>query len=227
MRGQAHAALAAVLAAAVFPKVLLAGADAPSCPYFVGSEDRAKPYRCMEHCPSRHYSKLLNWPQQGSRICLPCRYIPASAKRRGSNCLKQCPKGYADLLIPASADIVYFRCVKPGDMFSAALLQPSGEKSAQGASSKTGSTAYVGGDPRNLKEGCSGPKRLTFAFVTDDNGKFLGYDRATIEKAVKKGLITREEADSMQISPLSKKVGPDGKYYYVDSKTGERAGGAR
>ena len=91
-----------------------------------------------------------------------------------------------------------------------------------GKHSKTGSGALIEDDPTKHFQGCTGPKSKTYGYVTDENGKFLGYDKSTIDAAVRRGEITKDEASSMTISPVSKRVGADGKYYYTDNKTGEK-----
>lgn len=190
-----------------------AQASSASCPFVLPQDDRS--YQCVAKCPHFNYAVALDWPQKGSKVCMPC-HLVKKAGRGGYKCSSSCPKGTKDVPRRTSKGVPYFICAMPGEE---AVLRAGSPDNGRSASSRTGSGAYVGGDPRRLKEGCAGPKRLTFGFVTDEKGRFLGYDKSTIEKAVQKGLITREEADSMQISPVSKRVGADGKYYYVDNQT--------
>ena len=106
--------------------------------------------------------------------------------------------------------------------YSGNVSPNSPDNAGGGKYSKTGSGALIQDDPTKHFQGCSGPKSKTFAFVADANGKFLGYDKSTIDAAVKRGDITRDEANAMTISPVSKRVGADGKEFYTDNTTGER-----
>jgi len=163
-----------------------------------------------------------------------CRIYVSNSKKSGSRvlCLKRCPSWTYSVRMQGQRD----RFCMPRHVFGSAGKRDAFVRNNMGGAksqvrragskpgrkySSTGSGAYVGDDPaRNVQASCRGPKRITFGTVVDDQGRFLGYDRSTIEKAVQRGDITAQEAAGMTISPVSKRRRADGTAYYTDSRTG-------
>ncbi|MFH2203478.1 MAG: hypothetical protein ABIJ96_10210 [Elusimicrobiota bacterium] len=196
MKNRIQKAVILLLAFMLLPAVAARAAKSAkrTCRFYVANSKKSgSRLLCLKTCPSWTYSVRLQG--QSDHFCMPRHVFGSEGKRNAF---------VRDNMGGAANNTVRRAGSKPGRKISS-----------------TGSGAYVGDDPaNNVRVSCSGPKRITFGTVVDDKGRFLGYDRSTIEKAVQRGDITAQEAAGMTISPVAKRRRADGTAYYTDSRTG-------